>query len=73
MPKPGVTYHLCPHCARAVPASSGEQFCTNDGIKLLTFCPSCAQAISSPYAHFCSRCGQTLAGPLVTNLPGTRR
>ncbi|MFC4426426.1 double zinc ribbon domain-containing protein [Deinococcus navajonensis] len=61
MPNTAVSYHLCPQCARAVPAQSGERFCANDGTRLLDACPGCSRAILSPYSHFCPHCGHALA------------
>jgi hypothetical protein len=55
------TYHVCPRCFRAVPAISGECYCSNDGSQLLTACPHCQAAIVSPYARFCTTCGKSLA------------
>lgn len=60
----GLTYRLCPRCARAVPASSGERYCVNDGARLLEACPQCHAPITSPYAHFCQGCGAALTGPV---------
>lgn len=57
-------YRLCPKCARAVPATSSERFCINDGTRLLEACPHCGAAISSPYAHFCGACGLELTQTL---------
>ncbi|MFC4638829.1 double zinc ribbon domain-containing protein [Deinococcus hohokamensis] len=65
MSKTALSYHLCPQCARAVPAQSGELFCANDGTKLLTSCPGCARAILSPYWQFCPLCGRALASASV--------
>ncbi len=53
-----VAYRLCPRCFRAVPLGSREQYCPNDGERLLTACRECGADISSPYAHYCVRCGQ---------------
>ena len=53
-------YHLCPECARAVPAQSGERYCVNDGARLLSACPGCGAAITSPYSRYCSGCGRIL-------------
>jgi hypothetical protein len=50
-------YRLCLRCFRAVPATSSECYCTNDGTKLLEACPSCGTPITSPYARFCATCG----------------
>lgn len=56
-PVPALTYRLCAHCARTVPTASGEQFCVNDGLRMLDACPVCSVAITSPYARFCAVCG----------------
>lgn len=53
-------YALCPKCWRAVPKQTGEQFCPNDGTPLLSACPHCQAPITSPYARYCTRCGQAL-------------
>ena len=50
-------YRLCPKCARAVPASSGERYCINDGTHMLERCPVCDTSIGSPHARFCGACG----------------
>ncbi|MCA9836147.1 MAG: zinc ribbon domain-containing protein [Trueperaceae bacterium] len=52
-------YHLCPRCGRATPAAAKEQFCPNDGSKLLSSCPACGSSITSPYNLFCTGCGQS--------------
>ena len=62
MPQFAVSYHVCPQCARALPAQSGEQFCPNDGTALLKCCPDCTAPILSPYAQFCTRCARPYAG-----------
>ncbi len=62
----GITYRLCPRCARAVPASSKERYCINDGEKLLEECPSCQAAITSPYTRFCAGCGLELNKAVIT-------
>jgi predicted RNA-binding Zn-ribbon protein involved in translation (DUF1610 family) len=64
--KPVITYHLCPHCFRAVPQTAAEYHCPNDGSLLLTACPECSAPIASPYARYCTTCGQSfaLAAPL---------
>jgi hypothetical protein len=63
-PPPGepssVFFHLCPKCFRAVPASSGEHYCLNDGQRLLEACPQCGTRITSPYARHCGHCGKAL-------------
>lgn len=64
-----VRYRLCPRCARAVPLSSGERYCANDGARLLEACPNCHAAITSPYARFCVRCGADLTRPVVPPPP----
>lgn len=55
-------YRLCPSCARAVPVSSPEHYCINDGNWLIDACPLCSAPISSPYARFCANCGESLMG-----------
>lgn len=50
-------YRLCPRCTRAVPTSSSERYCMNDGERLLETCPRCRSKIASPYARFCAACG----------------
>ena len=57
---PALIYRLCPRCARAVPGSSAERYCANDGTRLLEVCPQCGAPITSPYARFCVRCGTDL-------------
>ncbi|WP_189010200.1 double zinc ribbon domain-containing protein [Deinococcus malanensis] len=64
MPENAVSYHVCPQCARAVPAQAGEQFCPNDGTALLKTCPGCSAPILSPYSQFCTRCARPYAGSL---------
>jgi predicted amidophosphoribosyltransferase len=54
-------YHLCPHCARAVPAGALERYCVNDGAQLMQACPACGGAITSPYARYCPACGHEYA------------
>lgn len=66
---PPLTYRLCPRCARAVPAGSGERYCVNDGTELLSACPWCAAPITSPYARFCTRCGTVLTRSSPTDNP----
>jgi predicted amidophosphoribosyltransferase len=51
------TFRLCPRCGRAVPDSSGERFCPNDGERLLEACPKCGAGIRTPLARFCTACG----------------
>lgn len=51
------TYRICPRCARAVATSTQEQFCSNDGERLLERCTNCQANITSPYARFCAVCG----------------
>jgi RNA polymerase subunit RPABC4/transcription elongation factor Spt4 len=53
-------YHLCPKCQRAVPAALQESYCPNDGTPMLTSCPHCKAAITSPYSRFCTACGSSL-------------
>jgi formate dehydrogenase maturation protein FdhE len=50
-------FKLCPRCGRAIPASSEEAFCINDGVRLLKTCPQCDTRILHPYAKHCSNCG----------------
>jgi hypothetical protein len=57
----GLRYRLCPRCARAVPATSSERYCINDGAWLLERCPLCGSSIVSPYARFCAGCGLEFA------------
>ncbi len=54
-----ITYRLCLRCYRAVPASSPERHCINDGEQLLEACPRCGSTITSPYARHCGACGQS--------------
>ena len=54
-------YRLCVRCFRAVPASSDERYCINDGIPMLEACPLCSKPITSPYARFCAACGLEFA------------
>ena len=56
-----ITYRLCPHCLRAVPAKSGERFCPNDGTKMISHCPACRSPIRNPYARHCTGCGREFA------------
>ncbi|GGR24104.1 hypothetical protein [Deinococcus ruber] len=56
-------YRLCPKCARAVPISSPEHYCINDGSWLLEACPLCSAPIFSPYACYCASCGEALRAP----------
>lgn len=56
----GATYHVCPTCARSVHASAAEHYCPNDGTKLLIACPACGTSIRTPYARFCTHCGEAL-------------
>ncbi len=60
MKKGWLSYHLCPICGRATPAELAEKHCPNDGSRLLTACPTCNAAITTPYARYCTRCGQGL-------------
>jgi hypothetical protein len=50
-------YRLCPRCQRAVPTTSSERYCINDGSWLLERCPLCSTTITNPYARFCAACG----------------
>lgn len=59
-PDQPLAFHVCPHCGRAVPASSTERYCPNDGQALLRHCPACHAPILSPYARFCTHCGHAL-------------
>ncbi|WP_373292190.1 double zinc ribbon domain-containing protein [Deinococcus ruber] len=52
------SYRICPRCWRAVPATSTERYCPNDGTPLVGPCPRCHAEIHSPYARFCSICGE---------------
>jgi hypothetical protein len=54
-------YRLCPRCFRAVPASSSERYCINDGRWLLECCPLCNTSITNPYARYCATCGLEFA------------
>jgi hypothetical protein len=56
------TYRLCPRCLRAVPSASGEDFCSNDGQRLLEACPGCQRRITSPFARYCTGCGLEFRG-----------
>lgn len=67
--RPHVRYRLCPCCARAVPASSQERFCINDGTWMLEGCPLCGAAITSPYTRFCAVCGLELGMKEVKDEP----
>jgi len=58
---PAVSYHVCPCCLRATPAAVGENFCPNDGARMLTGCPRCGSAILAPFGEFCANCGAQLA------------
>jgi predicted amidophosphoribosyltransferase len=60
-PRVELSYYLCPRCQRAVPAEAGESYCANDGAPLLQACNHCGAAITSPYSHFCTACGQKLS------------
>jgi hypothetical protein len=55
-------YRLCPHCTRTVHASSNEQYCINDGNRMLEACPVCDSKINSPYACYCTNCGCDMGG-----------
>ena len=54
-------FKLCPRCGRALPASSDERHCINDGEVLLIACPVCDTQITHPYAKHCSSCGYEYA------------
>ncbi len=54
-------FHVCPRCARAVPSSTNEQHCINDGTALLKCCPVCQTRITNPYGKFCAGCGLEFA------------
>jgi hypothetical protein len=56
-PESGLSYRLCPQCGRAVPATSKERYCINDGSWLLEACPICTATVRSPYARHCGVCG----------------
>ena len=56
-----VGFKLCPRCGRAVPVSSGERHCINDGEVLLETCLTCETPITHPYAKHCSSCGYEFA------------
>jgi predicted amidophosphoribosyltransferase len=56
-----LSYKLCPRCFQAVPHSSNEVYCPNDGERLFSGCPRCAARLLSPYARFCVKCGLALA------------
>lgn len=57
---PPVAYHLCPRCSRATPSAAGEDFCPNDGTRMLHVCPGCGAPITSPFAEYCTKCGAPL-------------
>jgi hypothetical protein len=57
-------YWLCVRCFRAVPATTREHYCINDGTHMLEACPSCATPIVSPYARYCAGCGLAFARAL---------
>ena len=57
----GIYYRLCPRCSRAVPESSSEAYCINDGERLIHRCPKCKTRIKNPYARFCTGCGLAFA------------
>ena len=50
-------FRLCVRCFRAVPATTNERYCINDGTPMLEACPLCSTPITSPYARFCAACG----------------
>ena len=66
-PRGGITFRLCPRCARAVPSGSSERYCINDGSWLLEACPLCGSAITSPYTRFCGCCGLEFARVIADN------
>ena len=61
-----LSYRLCPQCFRAVPNTSSERYCINDGSWLLEVCPLCGSAITSPYTRFCSCCGLEFSKVAIT-------
>ena len=63
-------YRLCPSCARAVPATSSERYCINDGTWLLEACPLCDAPIFSPYAKHCAACGLAFAASVRETTKG---
>jgi predicted RNA-binding Zn-ribbon protein involved in translation (DUF1610 family) len=67
--QPQVQYRVCPTCARAVPISSTEYHCINDGTKLLESCPRCQASIHSPYALHCGKCGFEFSTPYTALEP----
>ncbi len=67
--QPQVQYRVCPICARAVPISSTEHHCINDGTKLLESCPRCQASIHSPYALHCATCGFEFSEPYAALEP----
>jgi hypothetical protein len=56
-------YRLCVRCFRAVPATTSERYCINDGTPMLEACPLCSTPITSPYARFCAACGLEFQAP----------
>jgi hypothetical protein len=62
-----ITYRLCLKCYRAVPISSGELYCANDGERLLETCPGCGTGITSPYARYCVKCGIAFNSPALNS------
>ena len=52
-----IWFHLCPKCARAVPSGEQENYCPNDGEKMLECCPVCEAKILNPDARYCNGCG----------------
>jgi hypothetical protein len=54
-------FRLCVRCFRAVPATTSERYCINDGSPMLEACPSCDTPITSPYARYCAVCGLEFA------------
>ena len=50
-------YRICPTCERSASIESDEQFCVNDGAKMLEECPRCKALIKIAGAKFCAACG----------------
>ncbi|MFN3266987.1 MAG: double zinc ribbon domain-containing protein [Deinococcales bacterium] len=53
-------YKICPKCARVTPSSLSEQYCANDGAKLLEACPHCQKPFTNPYSRYCPHCGNEI-------------
>lgn len=68
---PALTYRLCPRCSRALPSSSTERYCVNDGAALIDACGACGAAITSPLARYCPQCGKAFADSEAA--PGSAR